>query len=665
MPNDDQAKAMTDTPVPLPPFAMPGSAMPGSAALDPAVEFIGFDLGHGDSAVASCRLVGRVAPEIVDVLGRSGSFVTAVARTRDEAGGERIAIGDSAPLQDGRVWVAFKSRNLGDPAVREPMRLFAGEVARRVAQSRGHGGRTVFRYVVGCPSGWSTPVRQQYEALLREAGLDDVQVIPESRAALLHAREAADIAGKDRLGGGVLIVDVGSSTTDFTLVDDMTSTTPLDFGDNALGAGLFDTMIYEHAIEQHPMAAEIRAALADPANSRWRVWCELKCRAAKEQFFSAGSAMPELVRIKAGVVLEIEVTPELMDQILARPLPVLGGLSWPDAFRRRLQEIRAARKDRPPGLVLLTGGGARMAFVQRLCEAEFPDAIVERGNEPQFAIARGLAWFAKVQAKVELFREEARATLTTGALEGIVRDRLSSLIRIFATYLADPLIERALIPSAVAWRAGQVRRLNDIPEVMAERSREWLASPEGRELLLKGFAAWFVEVRPELEAITNPLCDKYGIARTDLSIAAIRWEGGSPALVIDVVGIYDTIASLVSIIAGSMVGMLVGGTGLHLLMAGPLGVVIGFVLGAVVLYGGWQATKDWVADADIPQALRYLVTEDGLSDRIRGERFALVDGIVKLWSTPEQSDDLVREVGDNLREALFLAAEDKAIREIQ
>ncbi|MCF6277950.1 MAG: hypothetical protein L3J16_04275, partial [Anaerolineales bacterium] len=77
------------------------------------LEFIGYDLGHGETSVARAYGGSSREPEIIEHAGEK-SFVSAVARGKS---GVRIgaqAVNMSA-LGKGKneVWVKFKSRDLG------------------------------------------------------------------------------------------------------------------------------------------------------------------------------------------------------------------------------------------------------------------------------------------------------------------------------------------------------------------------------------------------------------------------------------------------------------------------------------------------------------------------------------------------------------------------
>ena len=75
----------------------------------------------------------------------------------------------------------------------------------------------MYAVVIGVPCDWSEKDIDAYKEMAKEAGIPNVQVVKESQAAMFYARRfmRGGIPDKDILKG-VLLIDVGSSTTDFT-----------------------------------------------------------------------------------------------------------------------------------------------------------------------------------------------------------------------------------------------------------------------------------------------------------------------------------------------------------------------------------------------------------------------------------------------------------------
>ena len=65
----------------------------------------------------------------------------------------------------------------------------------------------------------------------------------------MQAKEAGKL-DYDEIKSALLLIDIGSSTTDFTLVKSL-SEFPLDFGRNTLGASLIDKSILARTLANH------------------------------------------------------------------------------------------------------------------------------------------------------------------------------------------------------------------------------------------------------------------------------------------------------------------------------------------------------------------------------------------------------------------------------
>ena len=287
------------------------------------LEFIGFDLGHGETALGRAFGATVREPEILEWRGRR-SFVTAVA---EDVSGIKIgtdALNVAALGPKANVAIKFKSRNLDLASVREPTLVFTKTLINGLSSDGSILGPTNSQFIVGCPSGWTAEDREHYREIFQDAGLSTVRIVPESRAALMTALEQGYLSIEDTRAS-VLIVDIGSSTTDFTYCRDLDAQ---DVGHNVLGSGLLDAEIFElnlarqkdrkkieHLIEKHP---------------HYRPIMEYWCREAKEAYFTGEEIAVELLKrlpIGRGVVFEIRIDKSDADTILDKSLESLNGYS--------------------------------------------------------------------------------------------------------------------------------------------------------------------------------------------------------------------------------------------------------------------------------------------------------------------------------------------------
>jgi len=250
----------------------------------------------------------------------------------------------------------------------------------------------------------------------------------------------------------VLIVDIGSSTTDFTYCQDLSAE---DVGHNVLGSGLLDGLIFERNLARQKDRKKIEKLIK--RYPHYRPIMEYWCRLAKEQYFNGDDLPVEMLRrlpVDGGVLFEIRIDKTDADAILSTKIAALNGYTWPDAFNYALRETVDLLGGRDPETVLLTGGASRLPLVGPACEKAFPGANVVRGAEPEFAIARGLAWLGRFEYLHANFKQEVRALLADG---GEVRMKANAataqLGDVLAPVLVDALIENCVLPALPAYSA--------------------------------------------------------------------------------------------------------------------------------------------------------------------------------------------------------------------
>jgi len=378
-----------------------------------AAEFIGFDLGHGETALG--RAYGRSMrePEILEYRGER-SYVTAVAKTTDgvKIGADAVNLAGLGNEKT-QVWVKFKDRDLSQADVSEPTTLFTKTLVNALEKEGKIKGAKDSQFIIGCPSGWDENVRDSYKNIFEKTGLKSVRIVPESRAALMTALEQGYLT-VDAARSSVLIVDIGSSTTDFTFCQDLDAE---DVGHNFLGSGLLDTEILKINLERQPERKKIEALVE--RYPHYLPIMEYWCRQAKEQYFNGEGAPVDMIKrlpIDGGVLFDIRIDSEDARKILDKNLVALNGFTWPAAFTYALKETVVNLGGRDPETVLLTGGASRLPLILPACDKAFPNARIICGSEPEFAIARGLAWLGRFEHLHASFRKEVKALMGLPAM---------------------------------------------------------------------------------------------------------------------------------------------------------------------------------------------------------------------------------------------------------
>ncbi|WP_298798223.1 Hsp70 family protein [uncultured Pseudonocardia sp.] len=588
---------------------------------------IGFDLGHGETALALAYADATDAPKVLDLPGASRrQHVSAVAQGADG----RIVIGEEAIRADDvmRLWLTFKSRNLADPDTRKPMQLLVQRIVADITDNGTIPDADAVRWVFGAPSGWTGQHYADYEKLLAEAGLTGAQVVAESRAALLYARDSGEVnvRGK-RIKQGVLIVDIGSSTTDYTYVTELAQR-PVDHGNVDLGAALIDKEIMRRAVARHPEGAELAAKLTrDPHSARK---LELAARESKEKYFRTRREELAASGKRVGVYYPLELTSgeeyqvDLrlsvadMDAVLDTPQPALGDRSWFRAFAEDVESAvqRAAGK---VDLLLLTGGPSRMPFVLDVCRKLLGNDRVALGNEPEVAIARGLALAGRMSIRAAGFRRDV--TAVKPKIAPLVKERIPELAQAMAEAVASGMTDRHVIPAFVAWREMGIDTLAQMVDRVVRGVKSDVEARNNSRISAVT-ATWQNKLRAELDNITRPICNRWHIEPEALRLPPISVKaGGKVAVDVDTKALtqdLDTAANAVNAVVAGVVAVTLFGAGTAIIAAtGPFAVIFAAVIGFAALTAGKEELMERLNSAKIPKMLRQLKSEASMTQKLR------------------------------------------------
>ncbi len=626
-------------------------------------EFIGFDLGHGESAVARSYAGSTREPEILEFQGER-SFVTAVARD-----GKSVRIGAQAVnlsatnATTGDVYLKFKSKDVTNPTAREATTLFTKTLFSGLAKDKKIQGMDKSWFYIGCPSGWDEADRDAYQKVLQASGLKKAQVVPESRAALMTALEQGYLSLEDTRSS-VLIVDIGSSTTDFTYCVDLNAE---DIGHNILGSGLLDTLIFERNLARQTARAKIEKLLRTYPN--FRPVMEYWCRLAKEQYFNGEGNAVELIKrlpVGSGVLFEIRMDKDDAKAILNAPIKDLNNFTWPATFDYALGEAHAHLQGRTPQIVLLTGGASRLPLVGPACEAMFPGSKIVRGAEPEYAIARGLSWLGRFEYLHNNFNGAVEAQLAPdGPIYDLASKASAELGQTLAPVLVDALIENCVLPAFAQWRSGQVDTLKEVETVLDENVKSWLVSNEAQSALRPVIDNWFEGLQRDIETITDPLCREYGLPAMVLSLDdsthVTKHLDGLNVAAPNVASLEGDTAFAGTTISTILIGVLLAKANLLApLLANPVGLALGGAIGVGGFFAGKKALKGKMRNAKIPVPARKLVTDGRVRRAARSQRAAMIETVAEAWSQ-ESAARFTDELVTMLKSALIERANERAV----
>ncbi|MFB7381407.1 Hsp70 family protein [Kitasatospora purpeofusca] len=330
---------------------------------------------------------------------------------------------------------------------------------------------------IGHPAGWDQEVvdiyRLQLESALRPL---PVVLVPESQSAFLHVLdEERSALAKDRTSRAAarpaLVVDIGSSTTDFTLV--ATTARNLPFGDS-LGGRLIDAAIADHVTAEVDDPAA-RERLTRPTPRGLLLWL---ARRAKEAHFNSAGADPVEAFANSELRWVLDTCGPLLGRFPVGEL-VAGTGGWEDLLRAELERVRAHLGAQQPAVVLTAGGGSRMPFVSALCQQVFPAAVVDPVEDPSLTVARGLASYGRWQARVRSFHAGVEALASRERIDPVVAEHTPRIKRFLGEFLVRRLGDAVYEPILAEIEAGgdPVVLLN--ADAFYQRFLDWFESPAG------------------------------------------------------------------------------------------------------------------------------------------------------------------------------------------
>lgn len=577
------------------------------------MRYIGFDMGDGESAVAIYKQGSGIEPMIQPIAG-SRSLLSAVGMVNGE-----IVVGEHAytdVLAEG-LSVRFKSRFTFDTSSYETVQLFVKGVLNSLRKEGAlQEGDT---FVVGCPAGWNAAARARYHDLLVRAGICTPQVISESRAAFLYAKYAKTVAlDIDVLQQSALVIDLGSSTLDFAYIVDGRETGIGTFGEIQLGGGALDAEILRRAVEKSRSRDKLQAVFSE--SKSWYSYCEIEARRLKELYFIR-ETQGEKVQVKKQLrvfydgmqKLQLSLDMDEVENLVHAPLEELGGKSFSVALFDALREARQITAAQPPQVVLLTGGASRMQFFQQQCRETFPDALVVTSPEPEFSIAKGLAYAGWIDENMRAFRQAVTQEITDDRVAGIAREALPELIPAVANVLTDLLVEQAAIPVVSRWKQGEIDTLLEMNVYMQERVENALQSPMAQQALEPVIQTWIQSLSWKLQTMVDPICDRYQVPRREMKLSFFAY-GKTGGMIIGAKEILDfsVVATVMGVVISVVGGLLGGGGGIALIATGPAGFLAGLAIGAVIAVIGWSTMSTILMKASFPRIFRWINVEKKL-----------------------------------------------------
>lgn len=637
---------------------------------------LGFDLGHGETALSWVRADNQETTPQSLLINNRKSQITAIAHHPQRG----IIIGEMAcQLADATILeIAFKTRKFQDFSYQKTIEQFVNAIYQHLIDTNQIQTQDSNYFFVGCPSGWWVEEIQSYKQILSET-VPNATVVKESRAALMHAKESG-IFTIQELEKSVLVIDIGSSTTDYTLVKGM-SDTPIDFGHD-LGASLIEKEILKKTLEIHRNYRDGRKNIIDLEKylNEEEIWsleeieklenilqqspiyrnrCELRCRKAKEEYFNyQDNYEDDLVNVGSeDIQRKFKFSPlvngKIIKAILNQPLPELDSKSWYDDFGSQLKVIKQKldQQNIIPSAILLTGSASKMGFVVQMCQKTFPNLPCKRDGEPELCIARGLARWGRVYIRTSGFMDEISKFLDN-ELTGIVGNHVPAFLDKLAEELANGLVEEVIKPCVKSWRNREIKTLKALELEIENKAKVWLTGNDGNAKVTKCLLTWLANVQEEVREKTDFICSKYGLPLGTFGSKTIDLgdhTGRVPTSISfdDLSGLSVFVGHLVAII----VGVVLAGLFHVLIFAGIIAPIIGII--------AYFAGESLVKDTDIPSWIRKFVSDGRINDLARQKKPELQQ---KIHETLTKDSTIAIKLGKSISEWLKETVQEQADR---
>ena len=627
--------------------------------------FFGFDLGDAESAIARLYKEDQVVPEMITVVGEK-SFITAYAQLNS---GELI-IGEKACYADNvnKRRIRFKSRFLTDGSSAADVKSFAAGVLGQLYGSGDLIKNEETSIYVGCPAGWNRNAREHYREIFESAGYPPVKIISESRAAMVSACQSKHLQiGVDILSKPVLVVDIGSSTTDFAYIMGGKEVEMQTAGEVMLGGGLMDEILLEESVAASGLFKKKIQAVFEESEP-WRAYAEFAARRLKEKYFSdedywsRNKCVESIVlHYNLPVKLTLKMDKDIAGKLVNKKTSKLGGRSFREVFVESLKDVKKGIDGKQPELIFLTGGVSKLPAIRQWCGEVFKDSVIITATDPEFSVARGLAYCGRIDEDLREFKEDLDKLVRSNTIEDIVSKHIPQLYRDAVDTLVDPIVAKVALPIFEKWRSGEISRLEETDVILQQDIADFLSEDETRELLAGPITSWLRPVIEELEEHTVPICIKHRIRYTALSLRSYL-SVSDIDIKVNAKELFaiNEMTILIDSIVTALLAILMSTLSFIPFFADPSGIMVGIITSIVVLFLGKDKMQEKMLSADIPKPMRKLVPKSAFSSRMDNISADVKEAFYKSLEqekNDEISQRMVEEISTQIQHTLVKMAE--------
>jgi hypothetical protein len=208
------------------------------------------------------------------------------------------------------------------------------------------------------------------------------------------------------------------------------------------------------------------------------------------------------------------------------------------------------------------------------------------------------------------------------------------------------------------WRDGDVDTLAQLQGHIRRLAERWMNSDDAKRRIMDKCAEWFKPVEKELNEKTKVICDEYDIPAASLKITA-NFDPGRVLPKIDGVGNpLENKVDLAGVIVAIVIATLLGGGGVALLMSGPIGWIIGLIIGMVAVGMGRDKAQEIVMNSRIPFGRSLLLSDTKISNALTEARAKLRSDIKETLAKGDAFKEITKNVHQQLKSELEKKADD-------
>lgn len=377
---------------------------------DKSIEYIiGIDLGHGETSAALCptewdKPIEQLTPaKDLDMGGNKKVLPSAITilENGDAYIGDRAFRSDI--LKKASVNVCFKQAPKNIDGEKEKLMMrFMKEIYRTIIENNSatlHEGN--HKVYIATPSGWDAQTQSLYEQMAAKAGLPIAGVTKESRAAFVRAQADVTSGLGRNISKGAIVFDMGSSTLDFTYLNQSKGSELIDNGYDC-GASAIEKLILHNLEESSDIVRSF-----EKKYPKLKDRLQFEARTVKEQaYFDPTAKVKRFVNFEELIDDDEDFEDERFKLAFAP-----GELNQTLADAGYIKEIEDAMIDfkenyingAPIYGVFLTGGASRMDFIKPLVSKVWgvPEESIYRDQDPSLTISQGVAEVARIDLRTE------------------------------------------------------------------------------------------------------------------------------------------------------------------------------------------------------------------------------------------------------------------------